>query len=260
MSGAELTPQLLVLCLLGAALAGFINTLAGNGSAITLSVLTEALGLPPLIANGTNRVGVFAQTLTSTWTYYRAGKLELRRHLLLFVLVVAGALVGAYTASIISNAAFRGVFVVILLLTLGLVFVRPRRWLGDGQRRAAWPVVVLWPVALLCGFYGGFIQMGFGPLFLALGVFGAGLTLAEANALKVVIVAVYTVPVLAVFVLQGQVHWGYGLLLATGQATSAYFTTRFAAHAPQASVVAYVVLITVVLLAAGRMLWQLWTA
>ena len=256
MSVAELSPGLVALCIAGAALAGFINTLAGNGSAITLAVLTEALGLPPLIANGTNRVGVFAQSLTSTLAYHRAGKLPWRRHAPLFASVLAGALAGAYAASVVSNATFRSIFGVTLLLTLGLVLVKPSRWLGTGETRAPWPPAALLPACVACGFYGGFIQMGFGPLFLALAVFGGGLSLAVANTLKVGIVALYTVPVLAVFVLQGQVHWGYGLLLALGQASSAYFTTRFAANSPAAGKVAYVVLITVVVVAAGRMLWR----
>ena len=247
--------ELLALCLLGAAAAGFINTLAGNGSAITLSVLTELLGLPPVIANGTNRVGVLAQSITSTWQYHRAGKLEWRRHALLFTTVVIGALAGAYAASVVSNDVFRRIFGLTLLLTLALVFVKPSRWVDNGGARSAWPASLLLPAALVCGFYGGFIQMGFGPLFLALGVFGGGLSLSEANILKVVIVSLYTVPVLAVFVLQGQVHWGYGFLLAFGQATSAFFTTRFAAHSPLAGRVAYIVLILVVLVAAGRMLF-----
>lgn len=52
------TPEHLLIAFGGAFLAGIINALAGNGSIITLTVLTELLGLPGNIANGTNRVGV----------------------------------------------------------------------------------------------------------------------------------------------------------------------------------------------------------
>ena len=40
--------------------AGFINTLAGSGSLLTLPLLI-LLGLPANVANGTNRVGVVLQ-------------------------------------------------------------------------------------------------------------------------------------------------------------------------------------------------------
>ena len=63
----------------GGAIAGSINTLAGNGSAITLTILTEILGLPGNMANGTNRVGIFTQATAGSWAFYKYGKLDLGR-------------------------------------------------------------------------------------------------------------------------------------------------------------------------------------
>ena len=59
-----------IIAVLGGAFAGVINTLAGNGSAITLTILTELLGLPGNMANGTNRVGIIAQSAASNYTFY----------------------------------------------------------------------------------------------------------------------------------------------------------------------------------------------
>ena len=42
--------QIYLLASSGAFLGGALNTLAGNGSAITLTLLTELLGLPPNVA------------------------------------------------------------------------------------------------------------------------------------------------------------------------------------------------------------------
>ena len=42
-------------------LAGVINTLAGGGSLFTLPVLIF-LGLPPQVANGTNRIAIVVQS------------------------------------------------------------------------------------------------------------------------------------------------------------------------------------------------------
>jgi len=41
-------------------LAGFINVLAGGGSLLTLPVLILA-GLNPIVANGTNRMGILSE-------------------------------------------------------------------------------------------------------------------------------------------------------------------------------------------------------
>ena len=48
----------MIIAVAGAFAAGVINALAGNGSVITLTILTELIGLPGNVANGTNRVGV----------------------------------------------------------------------------------------------------------------------------------------------------------------------------------------------------------
>jgi hypothetical protein len=48
--------------------AGIINTLAGGGSLFTLPVLIF-LGLPPSVANGTNRIAIVVQSLGGTLGY-----------------------------------------------------------------------------------------------------------------------------------------------------------------------------------------------
>ena len=77
----------------GGFLAGIINTLAGNGSAITLPLLLS-MGMDANTANATNRVGVLLQTFTavasikrtaqskilikeSVWYYHNAGANDL---------------------------------------------------------------------------------------------------------------------------------------------------------------------------------------
>ena len=53
-------------------MAGVINTLAGGGSLLTLPILIFS-GLPPNIANGTNRVGLLIQSIFGTAGYHSKG-------------------------------------------------------------------------------------------------------------------------------------------------------------------------------------------
>ena len=53
-------------------LSGVINTLAGGGSLITLPILIF-LGLPPNVANGTNRVAIVFQSLSGAIGYKSKG-------------------------------------------------------------------------------------------------------------------------------------------------------------------------------------------
>ena len=55
----------IVLLLASGVLVGIINTLGGGGSVITMS-LFMAMGMPIGIANGTNRIAVLMQNLSST--------------------------------------------------------------------------------------------------------------------------------------------------------------------------------------------------
>ena len=57
--------------------AGFINTLAGSGSLITLPVLIFT-GLPANVANGTNRVAILLQNVVGASSFKRSGVLDVR--------------------------------------------------------------------------------------------------------------------------------------------------------------------------------------
>jgi uncharacterized membrane protein YfcA len=78
------------------------------------------------------------------------------------------------------------------------------------------------------GVYGGFIQAGVGIFLLAGLVLSAGYDLVRANAVKLLIVLIYTAFALAVFVLNDQVNWIVGLVLAIGNMLGALVASRMA--------------------------------
>lgn len=239
----------LVIALVGGAFAGAINTLAGNGSAITLTIFTEVLGLPGNLANGTNRVGVMAQTTVGAWAFYRKGKLDYQRSKTYIWLTVVGALLGMSLALVVSNEQFMGIFRFFMVAMLGVILVRPSRWLRETDpdfKLSNWLKV---PIFFAIGFYGGFLQMGMGIFFLAAIVLGAHYNIIEGNAVKLVITAIYTFFALILFQWKGMIHWQFGLIVATSQMASAYATAVIAAKHPQASIWAHRLLIVVVILA-----------
>ncbi len=87
----------IVILLLAGFVAGIVNTLAGSGSLVTLPALMLA-GLPPSIANATNRVGILLQCLTGAIEFKRYKRLPLRHGLLLSIPAIGGALLGAFLA------------------------------------------------------------------------------------------------------------------------------------------------------------------
>jgi uncharacterized membrane protein YfcA len=237
-----------LIALIGSFIAGGINTLAGNGSAITLTILTEVLGLPPNMANGTNRVGILTQSAVASYIFWKDGKLELTgRSRGYLIWTTVGAIFGIYVATVVSNEAFATVFRYLLVLLLVVVLVKPKRWLHERVGAALLPAWAMAFLFLVLGFYAGFIQMGMGVFFLAVAVLIARYPIIEANALKMVVVGIATVLAVAGFAWRGLIDWQFGALLAVGQTTGAWLAARFATQHPRAGLWAYRVLIVVVI-------------
>ncbi len=208
--------------------AGFINTLAGSGSLITLPLLIF-IGLPANVANGTNRVGVLLQSLTAVDSFRRQQVLDLRGGLMLSVPATAGAVIGAQIAVNLNEQMMRLTIGALMVAMLIVIMVRPKRWLEGRpeaiQQRPGWGQIVIF---FFIGVYGGFIQAGVGIFLLAGLVLGVGYDLVRANAVKVLIVLCFTLFALVIFVLNGQVWWGIGLLLAIGNAAGGWVAAHMA--------------------------------
>ncbi len=244
----ELSVAKLTITLFGGLLAGVINTLAGNGSAVTLTILTEVLGLPGTLANGTNRIGIALQTLTSTFTFRREGVFSFRKHLKPIIITFSGAVVGLSLALLVSDESFMRIFRFLMVAMLLVLLVKPSRWIYPHKEGRPWPKPILWTSLFFLGIYGGFIQMGMGIFFLALIVLGAKYSLLEANALKVAVVGVYTLLGLVLFQSQGLIHWQYGLMLGLGQTLGGWGTARFASRYEKINILVYWFLVLIVIL------------
>ena len=91
-----------ILAIICGFVAGIINTLAGSGSLFTLPALLF-MGLSPHMANGTNRVGILAQTAVGAITLYRKGNIRLGEDKLYIIPTVIGSALGAWIALGISD-------------------------------------------------------------------------------------------------------------------------------------------------------------
>ncbi|MBE0640761.1 MAG: sulfite exporter TauE/SafE family protein, partial [Bacteroidales bacterium] len=184
------TMEVVVLIVAGL-MVGFINTLAGGGSVISLSVLIM-LGLPAGVANGTNRIAILLQTLAATSSFRQQKVLDSRKALVLGIPSAVGSFIGAKIAVDINEQVFEHAIAVILLFMLFIILAKPNRWLKSRQDLIERKVTV-WQVILffLMGIYGGFIHIGVGYFLLAGIVLGAGYDLVRANAIKVMIVLLY---------------------------------------------------------------------
>jgi len=234
-------------------LAGFINTLAGSGSLVSLPALVFA-GLPVNLANGTNRIAILLQNVVGVRGFRSHGLLDSRQATFLAIPAAAGAIAGAHIAVGLDEALMRRAIGFIMLFMLLVILVKPKRWIeGQPSHVRDRPALRDLFLFFLIGVYGGFIQAGVGIFLLAGLVLSAGFDLVRANAIKVFIVLFFTVPALAIFVMNQQVNWGLGLLLAVGNMSGALAGTHFAAK-PGAAVWVHRLLVVVVLYSGIRLL------
>lgn len=217
-----------ILAVIGVGLiAGFINTVAGSGSLLTLPLLMF-LGLPANVANGTNRIAILLQNLVGVSSFKQQKVLDFRDGIRIGIPAVIGSLIGARIAVNLNDAVMEKLIGGLLVLMFFLIILKPGRWLGshEDQPSIKYPWQAL--IFFLIGAYGGFIQAGVGFFLLAGLVLGAGFELVKANALKVFIVFLYTPFALVVFILNGDVNYVFGFILAIGNMTGAWIGARVA--------------------------------
>lgn len=208
--------------------AGFVNTLAGSGSLITLPLLMF-LGLPANVANGTNRIGVLVQSVVSSISFRKQKLYTVDEGLWMSVPAIAGALLGSLIAVKINERIMELLIGGLLIFMFFVILYKPEQWVRDHARSVSlrhrfWVPVIFF----IIGIYGGFIQAGVGFFLLAALVLGAGLGLTRANAHKVLIVAAMTAIALAVFIISDQVYYLYGIILAVGQGVGAWLGSKVA--------------------------------
>jgi len=208
---------------------GFVNTLAGGGSLVTLPALL-LLGLPADVANATNRVGVLAQSVVAARGLGRDPRLAASAKVRVLLPALAGALAGAWLAARTPPDTLKPLLLATLVAVAFLMAWKPDLLVANAAEAPLdprdHPLGI--PGLFLIGAWGGFLQVGVG-IFLLL-FLGAALRydLLLGNALKSLVVAALTVVALAVFVAAGQVQWLPGLLMAAAMVAGARLGVRFA--------------------------------
>ena len=224
----EVTPIQIVVVLISGLIAGFINTMAGGGSFLTIVALDFAGVGDIRTANGTNRVAIEVGAILSTLGFRSKGVSNFRLGLHFAIPALLGSVLGAQIASVMPANIFKRILAVAMLVMLATLIFDTKKWLANRKvemtsKRRALAYLAFFGV----GIYGGAIQAGVGFLLIATLVLMAGQDLVYTSFYKVFIVAVYTVVALLTFALNGQVNWLLGCILAVGNGTGAWLTSRF---------------------------------
>lgn len=238
MSGPEA-----VLVLLTGFGAGVLSSTVGVASLLSFPVLV-ALGLPPVVANVSNTLGLIPGGLGGVLGYRQ----EVREAGPIARAIVAacalGGLVGAALLLGLPPGVFEAIVPFLILFTCLLVGAQPRiaRWLrtrheqlhGErlAERRHMSPATTVF--ATVTGVYGGYFGAGAGVMMVAVLGIGTDLELRIVNGLKTLSLMVGNVVAGLVFVVVADPRWDVAALLAAGSLVGGYVGARIGRKLPDA--------------------------
>ena len=207
--------------------AGVINTLAGGGSLLTLPILIF-MGLPPNVANGTNRIAILFQTISTAAGFKSKGVLTFPFSIYVGISALLGAIVGAQIAVDIKGETFNKILAIIMIAVVAYMFFDSKKKQTNAIEKVTgkplWLSVFLF---FFIGIYAGFIQAGVGFMILLVLSSVNNFSLVKSNAIKAIITLLATISAFAVFILNDAINWQLGLILAIGNAAGGWFSSRW---------------------------------
>src|SRR6478609_12233293 len=211
--------------------AGIMTSTVGVASLLSFPILV-ALGIPPVVANASNTVGLTPGAITGSIGY----RSELREHPFVTATIIGTCALGAVGGAVLLLALPPGVFeAVVPWLILGtclLVGAQPRisRWLKKSAAAAADERTRLSPAttffSTLVGVYGGYFGAGSGVMMMAVLGFGSNLEFRILNALKTLAILASNLVASVIFITVAELDWTAVLLLAAGSIVGGYVGAR----------------------------------
>lgn len=218
---------LIIIIIVFGFLAAFIDSVVGGGGLISTPALL-AIGLPPAVALGTNKLASSFGSLTSAIKFVRSGKVDLKIVGKLFPFIFLASAGGASVASFLPASVLKPLVIIILSIVMIYTLVR-KDWgsIRTYQKLSPIKAVIFTIVLLLIGFYDGFLGGGTGSFFLfTLLIVGFDFLSAAGNA-KVLNFA-SNIGALLLFMILGKVDYTIGLIMAVSMILGSYAGAQFA--------------------------------
>ena len=207
---------------------GFINTMAGGGSLLTLPILIF-LGLPSSVANGTNRIAIMMTAFSANMGFKSKGISTFPFSAYTGSCALVGSIIGAHIAIDLNDEAFNKILSIIMIIVILIIVFKPKI-ISDklSVRLTGKHLRISCVVFFFVGVYGGFVNAGIGFVIMLFLHFYNRMNLVRVNATKVVIVLVYTLGAFLTFVFNDLVDYSYGFCLAIGTIIGGWNASRFA--------------------------------
>ncbi|WP_269938828.1 sulfite exporter TauE/SafE family protein [Arthrobacter sp. HY1533] len=229
-SGLEdITAVTILLIIVAGFAAGWIDAVVGGGGLLQLPVMLMIPGITPVQALATNKMGSIFGTATSSVTYYRRVKPDMRTALPMAAVALVGSIGGAVVAASLPGSVFKPIIVVALIAVLLFTVFKP----GMGELTALrhsgrTHYVVAACIGGVIGFYDGLIGPGTGSFLVIAMVSLMGYAFLEASAKAKIVNLATNAGALMFFLPHGSLLWGIGLILGLANMAGGYLGARTA--------------------------------
>ena len=225
----QLTWGTLILVIVAAFAAGWIDAVVGGGGLLQLPALLLIPGMSPIQALATNKLASVFGTATSSLTYYRRAKPDIRTALPMAVIALVGSFGGAAVATVLPAAAFKPIIVVALLAVALFTAFRPQMGAAMMLRFSGHRHHIMAGLSgLVIGFYDGLIGPGTGTFLVISLVALLGYDFLQASAKAKIVNLATNAGALLLFIPHGAVLWLLGGILAVANVAGSYLGSRMA--------------------------------
>lgn len=210
--------------------AGFVDAIAGGGGLIQtpfgLALLPQ---IPVSSVIGTLKIPAFAGTALAVKQYLKKSKIYWKYFVVLALISCAGAFLGSYTLTIVNNDFMKPLLLVILLALWIFTYIRKdfsTKKIMNLSNAKKWILGIL--IAVIIGFYDGFIGPATGTFFIMGFIFLIGFDFYKASSYAKLINLATNFGSICLFVIKGQIIWSIALPMAVCNGLGGYCGAKLA--------------------------------
>lgn len=211
----DIATEIVLLLVLAAFIAGFIDAIAGGGGLITVPALLLA-GLPPVEALATNKLQALFGSGSAVLAYASKGHVDVRKQWRPACISALASVAGAMLATILPSDVLNVLLPILLIGVAIYFFFKPSMDDVDRSHRMA-PFMFGLTIVPLIGFYDGAFGPGTGSFFMLAFVSLAGFGVLKATAHTKVLNFASNIGAFITFALVGAMAWKIGLVMGVAQ-------------------------------------------
>lgn len=217
----------IVVALVAGLLSGIFSEIVGAGALVSLPMLIS-VGLPPVIANGTNRIGTMALYTAAYFSYRDHKSVDVRSAWIYAIPVVAGTIFGSLVAVHLSDNVMQWLIIGLIAAMALFNSLTPSLENRVGATEKPLTRLNVFNIILLfvAGIYCGLIAQVMSYLMYFIMVRWMMVDKDVAQGLKFFLAMIVTPFALSIFIIYGRIDWLVGLFLFIGASYGGFLGER----------------------------------